>query len=211
MPRLVVCPGSPLLATGDATGDVPEVAAVRAAAASAVARLVADVPARVVVLAEAGPTHPSSAGGTLRPWGVDVSAGGADDVLGLGQTIGAWLLDRAGHDGPRLYTSDATQLRPDDAILVVADGTATRTERAPGHLDERAAAFDEALARALDAGDADALARTDLTLAETLWCRGAATLAAVGAAVRGRISTSALIAHDAPLGVAWFVAEWTLD
>lgn len=54
-----------------------------------------------------------------------------------GTRVADYLLDRTdrGHDEP--------------SYLVVGNGSACRTEKAPGHLDERAAAFDDALRAAL--------------------------------------------------------------
>lgn len=53
--------------------------------------------------------------------------------------------------------------------LVVANGSAKRTEKAPGHFDERAADFDAALGEALRTGDLAALRSIDRALAEELW------------------------------------------
>ena len=46
-------------------------------------------------------------------------------------------------------------LRLAPPLLVVADGSARRTEKAPGHLDPRAAAVDDALVDALSSGSED--------------------------------------------------------
>lgn len=49
----------------------------------------------------------------------------------------------------------ATERAGDDAsYLVVGNGSARRTEKAPGHLDERSHAFDAALGAALSSSDA---------------------------------------------------------
>lgn len=53
-----------------------------------------------------------------------------------------------------------------DGVLVVANGSAKRTEKAPGHLDERALPFDEALRASLTAGRLGGL---DQDLARELW------------------------------------------
>ena len=50
--------------------------------------------------------------------------------------------------GPRLATTT------EPSYLVVGNGSARRTEKAPGHFDERAAAYDEELRAALSSGDA---------------------------------------------------------
>lgn len=55
------------------------------------------------------------------------------------------------------------------SYLVVGNGSACRTEKAPGHLDERAADFDATLGGALTGCDPAALAGLDQELARELW------------------------------------------
>ena len=64
-------------------------------------------------------------------------------------------------------------LRPDyRALLVVADGPATLTVKAPGHLQPDAAPFAEQLATALADADTAALAALDPATCDRLWMRG---------------------------------------
>lgn len=231
MSSVVFCPSSPLLAAGSLVGDVVEMETVRVETLAAVRRLVDDAPARVVVLGSGAAQAPADerAGGSLAPHGIDVTAGGPDVGLGLAHTVGAWLLDQAGWTGSRAYVHELHGSDLDDAaVLVVADGSAKRTERAPGHLDGRAEPFDATVAAALADGDADALGGIDLELADSLWCSGAEAWRVVGDAVSARlhrlegeavddggtVDATAVEAHlhldAAPLGVGWFVAEWRL-
>lgn len=220
MPSVVFCPSSPLLAAGSLVGDVAEMETVRGEALAAVRRLVDDAPARIVVLGSDAPgaAADEGAGGSLAPHGVDVSAGGPDLGLGLAHTVGAWLLDQAGWSGSRAYVHQLHASDLDDAaVLVVADGSAKRSERAPGHLDDRAEPFDATVAAALADGDADALGGIDLELADSLWCSGAQAWRTAGDAVSARLHAAEVAAveaclhlDDAPLGVGWFVAEWRL-
>lgn len=85
--------------------------------------------------------------------------------------------------------------------LVVANGSAKRTEKAPGYFDDRAAAFDEALGAALRAGDLSGL---DLSLAGELWAdvSGLTELAGV------RASEVQVDYDDAPYGVQYWVVRW---
>jgi hypothetical protein len=53
-----------------------------------------------------------------------------------------------------------------EGVIVVANGSATRTEKAPGHLDDRAVGFDDDLRAALAAGRPGAV---DADLARELW------------------------------------------
>ncbi|MCR4511717.1 hypothetical protein [Aeromicrobium sp. 50.2.37] len=229
MPSVAFCPCSPLLAAGALVGDVIEMEVVQAEALAAVRRLVDDAPASVVVLGSDAPQAPADerAGGSLAPHGIDVTAGGPDGGLGLAHTLGAWLLDQAGWTGSRAYVHEVHASDLDDAaLLVVADGSARRSERAPGHLDDRAEPFDATIAAALADGDADALGGIDLELADSLLCAGARTLRTVGDAVSARLHATEgasvdgagtadragvearLVLDEAPLGVGWFVAQW---
>lgn len=90
------------------------------------------------------------------------------------------------------------------AYLVVGNGSACRSEKAPGHLDERAFAFDDALGAGLRSGD---LAGVDLTLAGELWADvdGIRELAGL------LDGTSAEVDYDDdPFGVKYWVMRWTL-
>ena len=119
--------------------------------------------------------------------------GSAVEVLGdaQGRRVGEALLEASG-----VSTGAA-------AYLVVGNGSARRTEKAPGHLDERAAAFDEALGAALRAGRFE----VDRALAGEL-------LAAVeGIVAVGELAADAGPAtvdyNDDPFGVQYWVMRWT--
>lgn len=79
-------------------------------------------------------------------------------------------------------------------VLVVGNGSATRTEKAPGHLDERAAAFDDALRSSFAGIDAD--------LAAALW----ADTACLGELPS--LGEAEVLYDDAPFGVQYWVAVW---
>lgn len=155
------------------------IASLRAAAESAVARLAASGSVALLT-ADARPDNVSR--------GVSVSPGAR---------IGRALLSGF---------TDAL-LPQADGILAVANGSACRSEKAPGHLDERAAPFDEALGRALHSGDGAALARLDASLAEELWCFDAPVFRAIGPLVDGLAATVSY--DDDPYGVQYWVATWT--
>ena len=93
------------------------------------------------------------------------------------------------------------------AYLVVGNGSAKRSQRAPGHLDERAAGFDAALGAALRAPDPGALGALDRGLAWELW-------ASVEPITRlGRLLSDAHrseVDYDAaPHGVQYWVVRWS--
>ncbi|MCW2857508.1 MAG: hypothetical protein JWR52_3123 [Marmoricola sp.] len=85
--------------------------------------------------------------------------------------------------------------------LVVANGSAKRTEKAPGYFDDRAAAFDGALGAALRAGDLSGL---DLSLAGELWADVAGLTELAGV----RASEVQVDYDDAPYGVQYWVVRW---
>jgi hypothetical protein len=112
--------------------------------------------------------------------------------------IGAHLLDdRLDPDGP--------------GLLVVANGSATRTEKAPGHFDERAAGFDAAIGKALADGDAAALADIDLDLADELWALPDADLLRTLADRVATVTDVQVDYDDAPYGVQYWVVRWQVE
>ncbi|MCY7395661.1 MAG: hypothetical protein LH468_05790 [Nocardioides sp.] len=92
------------------------------------------------------------------------------------------------------------------SYLVVGNGSACRTEKAPGHLDARAAGFDAALGAALTGPDPEALRAVDPGLARELW----ASVDAWGQL--GDLLTGDHVAHvhhdDDPFGVQYWVIRW---
>jgi hypothetical protein len=85
----------------------------------------------------------------------------------------------------------------------VGNGSATRTEKAPGHFDERAEPFDAALGASLRAGRP----AVDVGLARELW---ADVDAIVGLAELGDDLGQAQVDYDdAPYGVQYWVMTWS--
>lgn len=93
-------------------------------------------------------------------------------------------------------------------LLVLGDGSACRTVKAPGYLDERAEPFDAELARALGAADTEALAGLDAELCRQLQVEGRAPWQVLAGAARGAGLGGKLRYADAPYGVGYFVASW---
>lgn len=92
-------------------------------------------------------------------------------------------------------------------VLVVGNGSAKRTLKAPGHLDERAEVFDDDLRRALLEPLPAALNSIDEGLAEELWADVG------GIRALGELLTPARTAEvsydDAPYGVQYWVIRWS--
>jgi hypothetical protein len=96
---------------------------------------------------------------------------------------------------------DLTAERP-GGLVVVGNGSATRGERAPGHLDERASSFDDELRAALLSGD---LSGTDTDLAAELW----ADMGHLSRLVENLALADCRIDYDDdPFGVQYWVARW---
>jgi hypothetical protein len=110
--------------------------------------------------------------------------------------------------GARLAAEFAADDEP-VGLLVVGDGAATHTERAPGHLDERAGPFDAAVAGALRAADPAALAALDPELAAELLVAGRAPWQVLAGATAAGGWRGELPHSSAPFGVAYHVAVWT--
>jgi len=225
---IAFCPHPPVLHPEVAQGAADELENLRAACDDAVGFLLDARLAEVVVLGAGSGAreHSGEAVGTFAGFGVDVRVGGSGEpTLPLSLTVGAWLLNRAGWGGARRYveipegpgeSAAPLHLPGRCALLVMGDGSARRSVQAPGYLDERAAWFDAAVARALADGDPAALASTvsDPVGAELMaaglapWRVAAATAAREwdGAPIDAR-----LLADEAPYGVGYLVALWTTN
>jgi hypothetical protein len=217
------CPSAPLLLPAVEGRPAAETVALRRACAEAVAAMLAVRPEIVLVAGDGGPAGVRfGAGdrGDLRGFGVDVELPFDGHVrpggrrLPLAHTVGAWLLHEAGFSGTRVGVGpdDVGQLLRDlpgpIGVLAVGDGSARRSVKAPGYLDEAAGPFDAAISRALAAGDAGALAALDPQAAARLLAAGVPTWRGVGTALGGRDITAHLHYDDAPFGVGYLVADW---
>jgi hypothetical protein len=222
-----LCPGPPLLAP-DLSGTDPAAATLRAACDTAVGALLDAAPDRVVVVGTGASTAawPASARADLAAYG-GVSSGTPTAPLSVG--VGALLLDRAGYAGIRdLRTigldATAAQCRSLGAelagsphadvaqrigLVVIADGSARRTLKAPGYLDPRAEGYDGEVQRAVADGDLAALTRLDPALANELMAPGWAALQVLAAALDSVPVAATVHYADAPFGVGYLVASLT--
>ncbi len=228
-----VCPSPPLLVPEVAAGAAPELDVLRTACTDALGVLAASRPDVLVVVGPAdkdgrGP-YVAGATGSFHGFGVDVGVrlgeGEAGDrPLPLSLAVGAWLLDRARWAGPLEGLGVGEPLAPERcfaagrelgaragrvALLVMGDGSACRTLKAPGYLDERAADFDAQAARALGDADAEALMALDEALAYELKAAGRAPWQVLAGAAEGASLDGRLLYDDAPYGVGYFVAAWS--
>jgi hypothetical protein len=171
--------------------------------------------------------------------GSAASADGGALPLSLG--LGAMLLDHGGYRGPRrLFAvgpdapagacaalgAELATGSAQTALLVMGDGSARRTLKAPGHLDSRAGPFDAEVEQAVRAGRLGALLDLDEALARDLMVTGRPAWQVLagampngtglngagpdgaglgGGAVDGALVTEVLYCDD-PFGVAYLVA-----
>ncbi|MGW6691701.1 class III extradiol dioxygenase subunit B-like domain-containing protein [Streptomyces sp. NPDC054961] len=229
-----VCPAPPMLVPELAAGAAAELGDARTACSDALSVLAASRPDLLVVVGAADRDHhgsyPQGARGSFRGYGVaaDVRLGEGEEgprLLPAPLAVGAWLLGRAGwgaapveglgvaepldtarclETGRELAGREARV-----ALLVMGDGSACRSLKAPGYFDERAAGFDAEAARALGAADVAALAALDPELAAELQAAGRAPWQVLAGAAEGAGLEGRLLYEDAPYGVGYFVATWS--
>ncbi|MFE8013214.1 class III extradiol dioxygenase subunit B-like domain-containing protein [Streptomyces antibioticus] len=232
-----VCPCPPLLVPEVAAGAAPELDAARAACSDALAVLAASRPDLLVVVGPADEArsgaHAEGTRGSFRGFGVDlaVTLGRADADTPAGPAlppslaVAAWLLERTGWADapiealgvPESLTVEACAEAGREigaraervALLVMGDASACRTLKAPGYLDERAAPFDAAAARALGTADLAALRDLDTGLARELQVSGRAPWQVLAGAAEPAGLTGTLLHEDAPYGVGYVVAAWS--
>jgi aromatic ring-opening dioxygenase LigB subunit len=91
-------------------------------------------------------------------------------------------------------------------LLVVADGSARRSLKAPGYFDERAEPYDSAVEQAIASGDLGALRALHPELARELMVSGWAALQVLAAAFGADRPRTTVHYADAPFGVGYLVA-----
>lgn len=139
----------------------------------------------------------------------------------LGQRVGQHLADLAGVgvDGVVVVAWDAPTEecralgdhlagRPGATIVVVADGSARRHEKAPGHLDPDAFALDDELVEGIRSADPDRLHALDAARCAGLLVHGRAPLQVAASVLqaRGTMRCSQIHVED-PYGVLYVVAR----
>ncbi len=212
----------PEIAAGSAHLDQP----LRAACHDAVGRLLEEHPEVVFVVGCAPTTGATTGSWDWRGFGVELPAAAPSQALPLGLAIGAWLLDHQPAPPPRLYVGVSPRLSPSDcvelgrhcvsgqtraALLVCGDGTARRSEKAPGHFHPAAEAWDDGVARALASGDAKELAGLDPGTADRLLASGRAPWQVLAGAAAGWAWRADLSYRAAPYGVAYVAGTWILE
>lgn len=221
-----LCPAPPLLAR-ELTGADPVLPELRQACLDAACALRCADPGLIAVVGVAERSREWDPAGRLDLSGFAPALGreGVPDVsLPVSLGLGSMLLDQAGFAGHRVLHSVTEADGADDcaalgeaiaasnervALLVMADGSARRTLKAPGYLDDRSAPFDAAVARDIRNGDLDALGAIDAGLARDLMATGRPAWQVLTGAARGQQPASQIRYCDDPFGVWYLVASLT--
>ena len=213
------CPHPPVLVPEVAQGAAGELDDLRDACLAAIRSIAA--PGRRLVVLGAGPStrsYPAVSRGTFAGFGVPLDVPlGSDEPgpveLPLSLTVGAWLVREAlgPNTGAVGVAAHEWTPVPDDgpvALLVMGDGSACRSTAAPGYLDERAAAYDAAVAFALASGEGWRLSEGCLPEADDLLVAGTRVWDSAATAIEASQWRAELLYDDAPYGVGYFVAVW---
>ncbi|MEU1123563.1 class III extradiol dioxygenase subunit B-like domain-containing protein [Streptomyces sp. NPDC005899] len=233
-----VCPCPPLLVPEVAAGAAPELDSARTACADALGVIAAARPDLLIVTGPAGQAghgpYPAGSPGTFAGFGVDLAVRLGETPAGVpaqertlppSLAVGAWLLSRVRWSaapveglgvGEPLTAARCLEAGRElagragrVAMLVMGDGSACRTVKAPGYLDERAVDFDTVATRALASADLAALAALDESLARELKAAGRAPWQVLAGAAEGAGLAGRLLYDDAPYGVGYTVAAWS--
>jgi hypothetical protein len=230
-----VCPHPPLLIREllQPASRPPAVQELSDACARTVHWLLGQSPDRIVVIGSGEVTRQYTAS---TPFLVDRFAGGLGPPnageagremsgLPLSLGVGSRLLDEAGWGGHRQFQALSADLSAEQcatigrtlveepgrtALLVMGDASARRGPKAPGHLDPRAASYDDQVIRALGGGDAEALLNLDQGLAGELLVQGRAAwqaLAGSAGTLPAQVDARLLYSDD-PYGVQYIVSIW---
>ena len=123
--------------------------------------------------------------------------------------LGAEVTVLADGQGARVaahFLATATRTGDEPSYLAVGNGSACRSEKAPGFLDERSSGFDADLARALMAPDPAALAGIDPTTSDELLAATEGIRALGDVLTPGHVAT--VDYDDDPFGVQYWVVRW---
>lgn len=137
--------------------------------------------------------------------------------------VGAELLGRCGYGGrvaafvacgtpEQVGVAPSLTVTAGDGLLVVGDGTATRHEKAPGHVVDGAVGLDRRIASMLASADLDGLLGLSADMDDRYLLDGRPAWQAAAHLIRrtGTVREARLLGFFDPQHVAYFVAEWSV-
>ena len=216
------CPQAPALVPEVGRGLDAELGEVRTATCTAI-QDAARRGEQLIVVGSAATTrrHGPTARGSFAGFGVPLTVPLGSDEPGPVElppalTVGAWLLRDA--LGPGCGASgwsvgwDSTAMRIEHdrpiVLVVVGDGSARLSEKAPGYLDPRAAERDQLTLDALRSGEGERLHQHP-EIDDELLVAGARAWKATASATEASSFDADVLYAGAPFGVGYFVALWT--
>jgi hypothetical protein len=216
MPPLLV----PEIAGGSAAADQ----ALRDDCHAAITRLLAAGLEELVVVGPGPVDGPADGSWDWRGFGVPLPAAAPPQRLPLGLAIGCWLLEtHPGVTPPRRCHAVSADLPAQQCaelgralvsgdrrigLLVTGDGSACRTEKAPGHLDPDALTWDEAALSGLRDADPAALLQLDTAVGRRVLAAGRAPWQVLAGAAADGAFEGAVDRAEAPYGVLYVVGTW---
>jgi len=197
-------PHPPVLLPGITGRPVAEVEELRAACLDAVRELVAFAPELILVVGGVRSDESD------KPLSISVGRSLLHEAS-VNPPIEHVVVPMGGTRGDCREVGEAIAARPERiGLLVMGDGSACRTLKAPGYLDERAAPFDDQIESALRSADPMGLVDLDRSLAAELLVAGwAAWQVAAQAALTNGHGAGRLIHASDPFGVYYPVALWS--
>ena len=217
-------PVPPLLVPEIAGGSASADEAMRSACGQVVRRLCAADLDEIVLIGVGDRTGAVSGAWDWRGFGVQHPERPTASRLPHALAIGAWLLDTYAGERPaarfQAVTADlpavaCAELGHDLAqgdtrigLLVCGDGTACRSEKAPGFYDPAAEEWDAAAVTALRAADPAGLLALEADLARRLLATGRAPWQVLAGAAGDGTFEAAVDWADAPYGVMYVAGTW---
>ena len=216
VPQLLV----PAIAGGSAAADEP----LRAACRDAVRRMCGAAPDEIVVVGCGEPDGPVDGSWDWRGFGVPLPDPAPPRRLPPALAIGDWLLDAYADAAPvRRFVAVASTRSPQECaalgrdlvggdrrvgLLVCGDGSACRTEKAPGSFDPDAEVWDQAALTALRDADAVGLLTLDPVAGARLLAAGRAPWQVLAGAAADAAFAAQVDYADAPYGVMYIAGTW---
>ncbi len=218
-------PQAPLLLPGVTGGRVAEVEELLAAARAAVREAIGQGVDEVVVLGGGPATrvHPVDAPDPSGRFAPAPGRPAEPGALPVSLAVGRMLLAAEG-DPPPLTLQAVDERAPVDAtaelgralaarpgrtaLIVAADGSARRGEKAPGHIDPAALASDTLIGKALTLPDPRLLLTLDPATSAGHLIAGRAAWQTMAAACAATPWTSHTRYEASPFGVAYWVTTW---